>query len=125
MIRRPPRSTRTDTLFPYTTLFRSGHRRGAGLLQRPLDAIRGAWMCLHDAELVRLLRLARELCLETSVRLKLRQEASHGAGVVTGARQVAATQHVRLEFLVGRVAAQHEVVEHAAESGRLAPKPHA
>src|SRR3546814_3479766 len=31
MIRRPPRSTRTDTLFPYTTLFRSilhGARRG-------------------------------------------------------------------------------------------------
>src|SRR3546814_6413067 len=27
MIRRPPRSTRTDTLFPYTTLFRSLHRR--------------------------------------------------------------------------------------------------
>src|SRR3546814_5966921 len=26
MIRRPPRSTRTDTLFPYTTLFRSGPR---------------------------------------------------------------------------------------------------
>src|SRR3546814_2578840 len=26
MIRRPPRSTRTDTLFPYTTLFRSGHQ---------------------------------------------------------------------------------------------------
>src|SRR3546814_1132592 len=26
MIRRPPRSTRTDTLFPYTTLFRSAHR---------------------------------------------------------------------------------------------------
>src|SRR3546814_13410483 len=25
MIRRPPRSTRTDTLFPYTTLFRSGY----------------------------------------------------------------------------------------------------
>src|SRR3546814_14533018 len=41
MIRRPPRSTRTDTLFPYTTLFRSkgrtsgreaqeGHRLGRG-----------------------------------------------------------------------------------------------
>src|SRR3546814_8228363 len=26
MMRRPPRSTRTDTLFPYTTLFRSGGR---------------------------------------------------------------------------------------------------
>src|SRR3546814_7521755 len=29
MIRRPPRSTRTDTLFPYTTLFRSGSDEGA------------------------------------------------------------------------------------------------
>src|SRR3546814_20534538 len=28
MIRRPPRSTRTDTLFPYTTLFRSLRRVG-------------------------------------------------------------------------------------------------
>src|SRR3546814_8669146 len=31
MIRRPPRSTRTDTLFPYTTLFRSA-------FSRPVDA---------------------------------------------------------------------------------------
>src|SRR3546814_668175 len=32
MIRRPPRSTRTDTLFPYTTLFRSSdrHLKAAG-----------------------------------------------------------------------------------------------
>src|SRR3546814_11334400 len=30
MIRRPPRSTRTDTLFPYTTLFRSNRDRPAG-----------------------------------------------------------------------------------------------
>src|SRR3546814_3525998 len=29
MIRRPPRSTRTDTLFPYTTLFRSNRREPA------------------------------------------------------------------------------------------------
>src|SRR3546814_3984558 len=34
MIRRPPRSTRTETLFPYTTLFRS--RRGAGGAARRL-----------------------------------------------------------------------------------------
>src|SRR3546814_12124975 len=35
MIRRPPRSTRTDTLFPYTTLFRSGftvHPPGTGIM---------------------------------------------------------------------------------------------
>src|SRR3546814_3667338 len=33
MIRRPPRSTRTDTLFPYTTLFRSDpvRRQGIGI----------------------------------------------------------------------------------------------
>src|SRR3546814_15888696 len=39
MIRRPPRSTRTDTLFPYTTLFRSTDevsQRGIYLLTDPL-----------------------------------------------------------------------------------------
>src|SRR3546814_20375561 len=30
IIRRPPRSTRTDTLFPYTTLFRSAQQRVGG-----------------------------------------------------------------------------------------------
>src|SRR3546814_11881294 len=30
MIRRPPRSTRTDTLLPYTTLFRSGEQLAIG-----------------------------------------------------------------------------------------------
>src|SRR3546814_1987629 len=36
MIRRPPRSTRTDTLFPYTTLFRStaAEARDVGLVDR-------------------------------------------------------------------------------------------
>src|SRR3546814_10648570 len=33
MIRRPPRSTRTDTLFPYTTLFRSGDGAEARLIR--------------------------------------------------------------------------------------------
>src|SRR3546814_15868391 len=33
MIRRPPRSTRTDTLFPYTTLFRSSQDSVSALLQ--------------------------------------------------------------------------------------------
>src|SRR3546814_1247895 len=56
MIRRPPRSTRTDTLFPYTTLFRSHealvlaeaalaqrmHDRGADLHGGALAADRGA-----------------------------------------------------------------------------------
>src|SRR3546814_3876699 len=34
MIRRPPRSTRTDTLFPYTTLFRS---RNPGRMPPPFE----------------------------------------------------------------------------------------
>src|SRR3546814_18585576 len=38
MIRRPPRSTRTDTLFPYTTLFRSHVRVVDGVHARPGDA---------------------------------------------------------------------------------------
>src|SRR6056297_52291 len=33
MIRRPPRPTRTDTLFPYTTLFRSAHDHPAEVEQ--------------------------------------------------------------------------------------------
>src|SRR3546814_10836971 len=35
MIRRPPSSTRTDTFFPYTTLFRSGIDRSRRSLVRP------------------------------------------------------------------------------------------
>src|SRR3546814_1117496 len=47
MIRRPPRSTRTDTLFPYTTLFRSiGWREGVfalvEFLARRYAAVDGA-----------------------------------------------------------------------------------
>src|SRR3546814_565204 len=44
MIRRPPRSTRTDTLFPYTTLFRS-HCRPAGPALAACDRAEGA--CLR------------------------------------------------------------------------------
>src|SRR3546814_14027004 len=41
MIRRPPRSTRTDTLFPYTTLFRSRLRHGGRMVQKPAHLRRG------------------------------------------------------------------------------------
>src|SRR3546814_14402422 len=46
MIRRPPRSTRTDTLFPYTTLFRSdllqvGVLRGEAALRGGIDQQHG------------------------------------------------------------------------------------
>src|SRR3546814_6887411 len=41
MIRRPPRSTRTDTLFPYTTLFRSGARQRLVIHHRQIDGASG------------------------------------------------------------------------------------
>src|SRR3546814_10488826 len=40
MIRRPPRSTRTDTLFPYTPLFRSNEARMPGATKRPDCVVR-------------------------------------------------------------------------------------
>src|SRR3546814_6892592 len=54
MIRRPPRSTRTDTLFPYTTLFRSlgllveklgrmGKKAGKGFYDYPADGKKRLW----------------------------------------------------------------------------------
>src|SRR3546814_9813001 len=39
MIRRPPRSTRTDTLFPYTTLFRSVQRGGQRVVPGQLGGV--------------------------------------------------------------------------------------
>src|SRR3546814_6381871 len=62
MIRRPPRSTRTDTLFPYTTLFRSGRWRGQQFsrLATPLGKIDSltpntssplSWMLARSREL--------------------------------------------------------------------------
>src|SRR3546814_12050369 len=39
MIRRPPRSTRTDTLFPYTTLFRSAAEAARRLAEDGLENI--------------------------------------------------------------------------------------
>src|SRR3546814_13647383 len=53
MIRRPPRSTRTDTLLPYTTLFRSvRHWRAA--------VVGGLWLTLHG--LLHIYEVAAGIC---------------------------------------------------------------
>src|SRR3546814_14324487 len=49
MIRRPPRSTRTDTLFPYPTLFRSYSAEGARLALTPVRFSGGAGGLLRFA----------------------------------------------------------------------------
>src|SRR3546814_19727084 len=60
MIRRPPRSTRTDTLFPYTTLFRSLQWRRSGERGRTDGRPDGGGQCragvqLHQAARVQIL----------------------------------------------------------------------
>src|SRR3546814_4751391 len=64
MIRRPPRSTRTDTLFPYTTLFRSVLRLSLQLrIKRVAVAVQTEVVAqpaaLHDIHGDRLLDIAR------------------------------------------------------------------
>src|SRR3546814_14791178 len=49
MIRRPPRSTRTDTLFPYQTLFRSRRGRDQREERQVVDVESGEW---HRVDLV-------------------------------------------------------------------------
>src|SRR3546814_132808 len=56
MIRRPPRSTRTDTLFPYTTLFRS-NKQGR-MFKKILIANRGEIAC-------RVIRTAQKMGIKT------------------------------------------------------------
>src|SRR3546814_14691209 len=85
MIRRPPRSTRTDTLFPYTTLFRSvlaempdltGGQPGTGLKFKDVPDLgpRAAYCARRfrkitpgepddfDAEVIDLLAAANDAC---------------------------------------------------------------
>src|SRR3546814_3052273 len=47
MIRRPPRSTRTDTLFPYATLFRSHHVSASAIQRQFQPAGLSPWIRLE------------------------------------------------------------------------------
>src|SRR3546814_8411546 len=92
MIRRPPRSTRTDTLFPYTTLFRSraaaprgacGGTRPAAASLHPARPARGKPgigdppMCVsrseeHTSELQSLMRISYAVfCLKKKTKLSI------------------------------------------------------
>src|SRR3546814_1850694 len=95
MIRRPPRSTRTDTLFPYTTLFRSAdvlpgtvrgphhhrpRRQGADLPGRvtrrfDLPAPAGRRSEEHTSELQSLMRISYAVfCLKKKKEMKTKKK---------------------------------------------------
>src|SRR3546814_13955079 len=80
MIRRPPRSTRTDTLFPYTTLFRS---RQAVRFQRPFAHHQHTACAVADlAGIAGGDRSALLLRLERTQRLHRRVEADAFVGAL-------------------------------------------
>src|SRR3546814_2286728 len=74
MLLRPPRSTRTDTLVPYTTLFRSARRR---------DAVEAAGRADHRRDLRLARRAAGAQCAQRDV--GLRRRAGRGAERARGA----------------------------------------
>src|SRR3546814_13101324 len=75
MIRRPPRSTRTDTLFPYTTLFRS-------VLLQVLAAVVGEQLDRVDRQDA----LIPERALEARIRTALDSEIRRGLDRVVADR---------------------------------------
>src|SRR3546814_9007664 len=88
MIRRPPRSTRTDTLFPYTTLFRShefviahipglieGAAEGAGVGDRFLGHIERCRVLLHLVD-------ANDEDVATSYRIVRDELEAYGADLI-------------------------------------------
>src|SRR3546814_9847687 len=106
MIRRPPRSTRTDTLFPYTTRFRSGRRRDVAQHGGDVDALDGtvaehhcavACQIAHQLELAGAGGLHRKLALRGAEdAVEVRQIVEEGTGLevrqveVGGDRRLAA-----------------------------------
>src|SRR3546814_5245741 len=69
MIRRPPRSTRTDTLFPYTTLFRSAF----GDQPLPPQRLRGTDLAPEPGIADRLGRAGHQLLVEPGRGIGMRQ----------------------------------------------------
>src|SRR3546814_13552943 len=85
--RRPPRTTRTDTLFPYTTLFRS-HRRGFDVRVVATQVGPLFLDTVRSAEKKRIMELAHESIEEDFLEAGLELEvASLTAGMLEAALQ--------------------------------------
>src|SRR3546814_6918224 len=113
MIRRPPRSTRTDTLFPYTTLFRSGPScsrlpflwpqgpASSALALASLASLPWRWRCRstsrseeHTSELQSLMRISYAVfCLKKKKKTRKKHHKAH-----THARDRKHKQYIITEY---------------------------
>src|SRR3546814_6824093 len=91
MIRRPPRSTRTDTLFPYTTLFRSPEQFEQIILRANPD---GSTVRLSDVGRVELGAVNYAM----SARLDGKPMAGMAIQLATGANALSASRDVRAKM---------------------------
>src|SRR3546814_6077949 len=99
MIRRPPRSTRTDTLFPYTTLFRSKNRAGTGRIAFRASRIRGTAAVRrgarseeHTSELQSLMRISYAVFC-----LKKKKQQSKKTNTIKQYKKIIRTNKNRIE----------------------------
>src|SRR3546814_16684288 len=95
MIRRPPRTTRTDTLFPYTTLFRS--EQASESKSAPPRASSGSPQVLAG--------------LEAAIRRQIQPCADRQVNPGPGANEIVTVLHLRLNRN-GTLAADPRVVRH-------------
>src|SRR3546814_4892508 len=119
MIRRPPRSKRTDTLFPYTTLFRSARRHhqqtaGRTLGQRRLRDQLGGQVVVevgllqgggdrseeHTSELQSLMRISYAVfCLKKKNNMTQSTSVNPHAYPINTTKQIQTTQHTQRNLL--------------------------
>src|SRR3546814_14818398 len=97
MIRRPPRSTRTDTLFPYTTLFRSQPIKS--LSKGMAQTIQLFGTIVHRPKLIVLDEPFSGLDAINQGRLEhlIREEAAEGATIIFSTHVIAHAERLRSE----------------------------
>src|SRR3546814_20802000 len=103
MIRRPPRSTRTDTLFPYTTLFRSDLddvKRGTPVLSQSFsDVQQSTEVALVGSDSYRPRRGQYDRCVERSLREQLDMSFGCPAEIGRAACRERAGQYVSVSVV--------------------------
>src|SRR3546814_5843491 len=117
MIRRPPRSTRTDTLFPYTTLFRSPARISrtscsrSSAPRKAASVMRGSASRSeeHTSELQSLMRISYAvLCLKKQIDEKNSIQTSANQNEQDDARSI-------MKQLTHQISSTHITHTHTAE----------